>query len=68
MHFSERRLAIALVGTFLLLGLWYAFRPEKLFINHRVDEAAPDSISGDPKLLNTASLTGDLHTAPKNSA
>lgn len=51
-------LAFALV---VLFGLWYAFRPEKLFINKRVDEAAPTLSKGQPTPLFTGRFQGELH-------
>ncbi len=53
-------LAFALV---VLLGLWYAFRPEKLFINKRVDEAAPTLSKDQPTPLFTGRFQGDQRRA-----
>jgi hypothetical protein len=43
--FSKRRMVWSVVALIALFGLWYAFRPEKLFINKRVDEAPPATVS-----------------------
>ena len=40
---------------------WYAFRPEKLFINQKVNEAAPASLSSEPEALYTGRLEGKIH-------
>jgi hypothetical protein len=50
--------AVALVA---MLGLWYAFRPELLFINKKVDEAPPAQAAGQPIPLFTGQFHGDVH-------
>ena len=42
--FRKYRLYILIVAVLVLVALWYAFRPEKLFINHKVDEPPPTSM------------------------
>jgi hypothetical protein len=42
--FRKYRLFILIVAALVLVALWYAFRPEKLFINHKVDEPPPTSM------------------------
>jgi hypothetical protein len=42
----HKRLLIA-ISIPVLFALWWAFRPEKLWINQRVNEAAPFDTSGD---------------------
>jgi hypothetical protein len=37
-----------LVVTAAAAGLWYLFRPEKLFVNRRMNEAAPFSTGTSP--------------------
>jgi cbb3-type cytochrome oxidase subunit 3 len=37
----KHKISTALVSVVLLVALWYLFRPEKLFINKQVNEAAP---------------------------
>ena len=44
----HKRLLIA-VSIPVLVALWWAFRPEKLWINQRVNEAAPFDTSADPE-------------------
>src|SRR3984885_13720007 len=50
----QRRWIVAAVGLPILLGLWWAFRPEKLWINEKVSEAAPFDTSGEPQPVVTA--------------
>jgi len=40
------------------VALWWAFRPEKLWINQRVNEAAPFDTSGDPEPIFTGQFDG----------
>ena len=49
------------VGVPVLIGLWWAFRPEKLWINQRVEEAAPFASATDPRPLYTGTLEGKAH-------
>jgi hypothetical protein len=58
---SRKRLILSLVGIPVLTGAWWAFRPEKLFINQRVNEAAPASLSSEPEALYTGRLEGKAH-------
>jgi Electron transfer DM13 len=39
--FSKRRTVWSALALIVLFGLWYAFRPEKLFVNKRVVEPQP---------------------------
>ena len=48
----HKRLLIA-VSIPALVALWWAFRPEKLWINQRVNEAAPFDTSADPEPIFT---------------
>jgi len=54
---SKRRVVWSVLTVLILLGLWYAFRPEKLFVNKRVDEPPPASLA---RL--TALYTGSFHS------
>lgn len=54
----------------ILVALWWAFRPEKLWINQRVNERAPFDTSGDPEPIFTGqfdSKTGGRVTVFKKS-
>jgi len=45
----------------VLLGLWWVFRPEKLFINQKVNEVAPFAAVGEPEPEWTGKLEGKAH-------
>ena len=59
--FSRRKWLLVAVGLPLLIGAWWAFRPEKLWINQRVNEPAPFASSTDPEPLYTGLLEGKAH-------
>jgi hypothetical protein len=44
------------------VGAWWAFRPEKLFLNQKVNEAAPAALSTEPEALYTGKLEGKAHS------
>jgi hypothetical protein len=46
------------VGLPVLVALWWAFRPEKLWINQKVNEPAPFDTSADPKPVLTGRFEG----------
>jgi hypothetical protein len=52
---------LVIVGIPVLIGAWWAFRPEKLFVNQKVNEAAPAALSGEPEALYTGKLEGKIH-------
>jgi len=58
---SRNKLALILIGIPVLVGAWWAFRPEKLFIDQRVNEAAPAALSSEPEALYTGRLEGKVH-------
>src|SRR6266571_5668461 len=58
---SRYKRIVVLIGTPVLAGAWWAFRPEKLFINRKVDEAAPAALSAEPETLYTGKLEGKVH-------
>ena len=64
-HISSRLLrwkwALVAVGLPILVAAWWAFRPEKLWINQRVNEAAPFALTSDPQPLYTGRLEGKAH-------
>jgi hypothetical protein len=49
------------VGVPVLFALWWAFRPEKLWINQKVDEPAPFASIAGPQPLYTGTLEGKAH-------
>ena len=59
--FSRQKWLLVAVGLPLLIGAWWAFRPEKLWINQRVNEPAPFASSTDPQPLCTGRLEGKAH-------
>jgi hypothetical protein len=58
---SRKKLILSLIGVPALAGAWWAFRPEKLFINEKVNEAAPAALSAEPEALYTGRLEGKVH-------
>jgi hypothetical protein len=58
---SPQRLLLGLIGAALLIGAWWAFRPEKLFINQRVSEAVPFATNSEPQPIYTGTLEGKAH-------
>src|SRR5260370_12882699 len=58
---SHRKWILAAVGLPILVAAWWAFRPEKLWINQKVNEAAPFASSTEPQPLYTGRLQGEAH-------
>jgi hypothetical protein len=58
---SQNKLILSVIGIPILAGVWWAFRPEKLFINQKVNEAAPAALSSEPEPLYTGKLEGKVH-------
>src|SRR6266849_10096564 len=56
---SRNRWILIVTGVPVLAGAWWAFRPEKLFINQKVNEAAPAALSSEPEALYTGRLEGN---------
>jgi hypothetical protein len=50
---SRHKRLLIVVSIPVLVALWWAFRPEKLWINQTVNEAAPFDTSGDPEPIFT---------------
>ena len=59
--FSRNKWALAVVAVPALVAAWWAFRPEKLFINENVNEAAPAALGSEPEPLYTGKLEGKIH-------
>jgi hypothetical protein len=55
---SGHKLLLIAVSIPVLVALWWAFRPEKLWINQTVNEAAPFDTSGDPDPIFTGQFGG----------
>jgi len=58
---SRKKGILAAIGIPVLAVGWWAFRPEKLFINQKVNEAAPAALSSEPEALYTGKLEGKVH-------
>ncbi|HEX4546735.1 MAG TPA: DM13 domain-containing protein [Candidatus Acidoferrum sp.] len=59
--FSRNKLIVSTIGVPVLAGVWWVFRPEKLFINQQVNEAAPAGFGAEPEALYTGKLQGKIH-------
>ena len=57
----RRKWILIAVGLPILAAVWWAFRPEKLWINQRVDEPAPFASRSEPSPLYTGRLEGKAH-------
>ena len=57
----SRRKWILAVSVPVLIAAWWAFRPERLWINEKVSEPAPFASSTDPQPLYTGRLEGKTH-------
>lgn len=58
---SDKKGILAGVGVPILVVAWWAFRPEKLWVNVKVNEPAPFASSADPQPLYTGLLAGRAH-------
>jgi hypothetical protein len=58
---SGKKWILAGIGIVVLAGLWWIFRPEKLWINVKVNEPAPFDASADLQPLYTGVLAGRAH-------
>ena len=60
-RFSRPKWILIAVGLPILFAAWWAFRPEKLWINQKVSEPAPFASNTDPQPLYTGRLEGKAH-------
>ena len=58
---SRKKWVLAGIGLPILVVGWWAFRPEKLWVNVKVNEPAPFGSSADPQPLYTGLLAGRAH-------
>ena len=58
---SRKKWIVVAAGVPILVAGWWAFRPEKLWINQKVDEPAPFASTTDPQPLYTGRLEGKAH-------
>lgn len=59
--FSRNKWILAAIGLPVVIGAWWAFRPEKLFVNQKVNEAAPFASDSAPQPIFTGKLEGKAH-------
>ena len=59
--FSRQKWAWIAIGLPILIVAWLAFRPEKLWINQRVNEAAPFASSSEARTVFAGRLEGKAH-------
>jgi hypothetical protein len=52
---------LAIMGALILMAAWWLFRPEKLWVNVKVNEPAPFSSTADLQPVYTGLLTGRAH-------
>lgn len=57
----RRKWLLVAVGLPILIAAWWTFRPEKLWVNQKVNEAAPFTSTADPQPLYTGLLQGKAH-------
>ena len=58
---SGKKWILAVIAVPVLVVAWWLFRPEKLWVNVKVNEPAPFSSSFDPQPLFTGLLAGRAH-------
>jgi hypothetical protein len=57
----RHRIGTAIVSIVLVVALWYLFRPEKLFINKKVNDAAPFAQGNSDQPLYTGTFKTAVH-------
>ena len=58
---SGKKWVLVIVGVPVLVAAWWAFRPEKLWVNVKVNEPAPFNSTADLQPDYTGLLTGRAH-------
>jgi hypothetical protein len=58
---SGKKWVVAGIGVVVLVALWWAFRPEKLWVNVKVNEPAPAGTSADLQPLYTGVMASRVH-------
>lgn len=58
---SGKKWLLAGIGVPLVLSAWWAFRPEKLWLNVKINEPAPSGVSADLQPLYTGLLASRAH-------
>jgi hypothetical protein len=59
---SGKKWIVASVGVVILVAAWWLFRPEKLWVNVKVNEPAPFAATVDVQPLYTGLLTAGAHS------
>lgn len=55
---SQHKVILVTVSLPIVVALWWAFRPEKLWINQTVNESAPFDVSGEPEPIFNGQFDG----------
>lgn len=58
---SAKKWILAIIAVPVLVVAWWLFRPEKLWVNVKVNEPAPFAANTDPQPLFTGLLSGKAH-------
>ena len=59
--FSRNKWILVAISILVLVGAWWAFRPENLWINQRVNEPAPFVSTAEPQPIYTGTLASKAH-------
>jgi Electron transfer DM13 len=59
-HLTTKRIVTYAVALLVLAGLWYAFRPEKLFTSTHVNEAPPQGVQNESTPIYTGRFIGEV--------
>lgn len=68
---NNRKVLFGLLGLVVLLAGWYLFRPERLFVNERVNEqlpASPTAATAEPTVLRTGMFHSGAHETKGTAA
>jgi hypothetical protein len=58
---SRKKWSVAIIGVPILVAAWWLFRPEKLWVNVKVNEPVPFAAGADLQPLYTGLLAGRAH-------
>lgn len=58
---ATKKWILAIIAVPVLVAAWWLFRPEKLWVNVKVNEPAPFAPNADPQPLYTGLLSGKAH-------
>ena len=57
---SKWKFVLAVLAIALFAG-WYAFRPERLVVNRRIDEAFPEAAAASSQIVESGTFSGVMH-------